>query len=550
MEEGSRITHTAPQGSPLPAGVPRSGRAAVAAEALRPSAPQKSEAPSFRTGALRPSDRRAPAERPERTAPAPAAAAPSSRMQALRDGIAHACGHRLLPLLLLLIAFLAAVQPAAAQSRRGPRTIVRRGLIEQPDTLARGSGALALSADSLLFGAGKGLTVDSLGRIVTPAGIVAALDSANRLVYVADTLSLDSLGLRAAVLEPPAGTVAALDSANRLVYAADTLSLDSLGLRAAVLADTLGRDSLVYDTERILAADDSLRSAPSVLLDTTRRKRGWFMSDSMSLSKVCWISAVLPGYGQVYNKQYWKLPILYGTLGAGLALFIRESNDYRPMKRAYDQLTLISTDRDAALDVLQTKMIRSNTRRQLYLGVTIASYVYFLGDAAVNYATNDVSDVKKATTLACICPGAGQIYNKSYWKVPFVVGGFASMIYCIDWNNRGFQRFKKAYALRTAYDDNRDAYPDGSPDEFQGRIPAKTLKSYKDSYRRNRDLCIILTAGLYILQIVDAHVDAHLKDYDISDDLSMNLEPLIDYPYMPAQGGNRPVFGFNMSINF
>lgn len=512
MKEGSRITHTAPQGSPLPAGVPRSVRSAVAAEALRPSAPQKPEAPSFRTGALRPSDRRAIAER---TAPAPAAADPSSRMQALRDGIAHACGHRLLPLLLLLIAFLAAVQPAAAQSRRGPRTIVRRGLIEQPDTLARGSGALALSADSLLFGARKGLTVDSLGRIVTPAGIVAALDSANRLVY-----------------------------------AADTLSLDSLGLRAAVLADTLGRDSLVYDTERILAADDSLRSAPSVLLDTTRRKRGWFMSDSMSLSKVCWISAVLPGYGQVYNKQYWKLPILYGTLGAGLALFIRESNDYRPMKRAYDQLTLISTDRDAALDVLQTKMIRSNTRRQLYLGVTIASYVYFLGDAAVNYATNDVSDVKKATTLACICPGAGQIYNKSYWKVPFVVGGFASMIYCIDWNNRGFQRFKKAYALRTAYDDNRDAYPDGSPDEFQGRIPAKTLKSYKDSYRRNRDLCIILTAGLYILQIVDAHVDAHLKDYDISDDLSMNLEPLIDYPYMPAQGGNRPVFGFNMSINF
>ena len=220
MKEGSRITHTAPQGSPLPAGVPRSVRSAVAAEALRPSAPQKPEAPSFRTGALRPSDRRAIAER---TAPAPAAADPSSRMQALRDGIAHACGHRLLPLLLLLIAFLAAVQPAAAQSRRGPRTIVRRGLIEQPDTLARGSGALALSADSLLFGAGKGLTVDSLGRIVTPAGIVAALDSANRLVYVADTLSLDSLGLRAAVLEPPAGTVAALDSANRLVYAADTL---------------------------------------------------------------------------------------------------------------------------------------------------------------------------------------------------------------------------------------------------------------------------------------------------------------------------------------
>ena len=53
-----------------------------------------------------------------------------------------------------------------------------------------------------------------------------------------------------------------------------------------------------------------------------------------------------------------------------------------------------------------------------------------------------------------------------------------------------------------------------------------------------------------MLQIIDAHVDAHLKDYDISDDLSMNLEPLVDYTYVPNAGGNRPVFGFNMSLKF
>ena len=81
-------------------------------------------------------------------------------------------------------------------------------------------------------------------------------------------------------------------------------------------------------------------------------------------------------------------------------------------------------------------------------------------------------------------------------------------------------------------------------------IQAKTLKTYKDSYRRNRDLCIILTAGLYVLQIVDAHVDAHLKDYDISDDLSMDLEPMVNYPYVPGAGGHRPVFGFNLNFNF
>ena len=156
------------------------------------------------------------------------------------------------------------------------------------------------------------------------------------------------------------------------------------------------------------------------------------MSDSMSLSKVCWLSTVLPGYGQVYNKQYWKLPILYGLVGGGLALYINENRTYKPLRRKFDAITDVSMVRTPELNALQQKMIRSNTRRQLYLGVTIASYIYFIGDAAVNYSTNEVSNVKKATTLACICPGAGQIYNKSYWKVPYVAGGCAPRIHCID----------------------------------------------------------------------------------------------------------------------
>ena len=87
-------------------------------------------------------------------------------------------------------------------------------------------------------------------------------------------------------------------------------------------------------------------------------------------------------------------------------------------------------------------------------------------------------------------------------------------------------------------------------DEFHGRYSADFIKNLRDNYRRNRDLCIILTGALYVLQIIDAHVDAHLKDYDISDDLSMNLEPLVDYTYVPTLQGNRPVFGFNLSLNF
>lgn len=328
--------------------------------------------------------------------------------------------------------------------------------------------------------------------------------------------------------------------------------IDSI-LTAEFVSDSLRLAEERTDDLKVL---DSIAAAEYMMAgiapDTTKHlfEKGWFMSDSMGLSRVSWMSAIVPGYGQIYNKQYWKLPILYGTLAAGIGMYIHENNVYKPLKRQYDAITDISMERTPELDALQTKMIRSNTKRQLYLGVTIASYIYFIGDAAINYSTNEVSTVKKATTLACICPGAGQIYNKSYWKVPFVVGGFASLAYCIDWNNRGYQRFKKAYALLADYEMNPDNYPNGPTDEFHGRYSATFIRNLRNNYRRNRDLCIILTGALYVLQIVDAHVDAHLRDYDVSDDLSMNIEPMVDYTYLPSEGNHKPVVGFNIGFTF
>ncbi len=425
---------------------------------------------------------------------------------------------------------LAAVAPARAQQRyRSERRIVRGGIMEKPDTLRKRTGPLPTGADSLLAGA------DSL---LAGADSLAALLPDSLATSFPDSLATsfpDSL--RQLVTMPDSTARALLD---RTFAEADSLARQ-LALPAAGVS---GPDSLLNRTA-----------------DTLRRERRPFISDSMSLSKVCWLSLPLPGFGQIYNKQYWKLPILYGTLGATIGLFIHENHKYKPLKREYTAITDLSTERTPELDALQARMIRSNTRRQLYLGAAIASYIYFIGDAAVKYSTNEVSNVKKATTLACICPGAGQIYNRSYWKVPFVVGGFASMIYCIDWNNRGFQRFKKAYQQVSAYEKALQEYnglpaeqrPEQRPeptDEFRGRYTSDYLKNLKDNYRRNRDLCIIVSAGLYILQIVDAHVDAHLKDYDISDDLSMTLEPSFDYTYVPAQGEHRPIFGFNLGVKF
>lgn len=275
----------------------------------------------------------------------------------------------------------------------------------------------------------------------------------------------------------------------------------------------------------------------------------WF-SDSMSLSKVCLTSMVLPGYGQIYNKQYWKLPILYSTLGSSIGLAIYQGTKYKPLKREYESMLLDGMSRTEEMNLVQRRMIRTNTTRQLLWSAAAVSYIYFLGDAAIKYSTNEVSAVKKATTLSLICPGAGQVYNESYWKVPIVVGGMASMVYVFDWNNRGFKRFKTAHSLRADFDEHPENYPDGqSKDEFRGRYSTTFLKNLRDSYRRNRDLSIILTAAVYAFQAVDAHVDAHLKDFDVSDDLTVKLEPMFDYQYSYVAGGN-PIFGVNLNLTF
>lgn len=376
------------------------------------------------------------------------------------------------------------------QQLRGERTIIRGGMVQKPDSLAKNG------TDSTIM--------------------AGAADSLKRLV--ADSLLLGKNSLQTALPDS-------------LRY---TLPADSTAILPTA-TDSLGKDSVVL-TEKQLKRQQR------------RENRKPFLSDSMALRKVCWASLVMPGFGQIYNKQYWKLPILYGTFGATLGMFIYENSKYRPLKKQFDALTDASMIRTEELNTLQSRMIKHNTWRQVFLVGAVASYLYFIGDAAVCYSTNEVSSVNKATTLATICPGAGQIYNKSYWRVPIVVGGFATMVYCIDWNNRGYQRFKKAYRLKYDFDQNPEKYPSGSQDEFNGRYSATFLKNLRNSYRRNRDLCIILTAGLYVLQIVDAHVDAHLRDYDISKDLAVNLQPMINYN--PALGAGSASFGMNLNITF
>lgn len=139
---------------------------------------------------------------------------------------------------------------------------------------------------------------------------------------------------------------------------------------------------------------------------------------------------------------------------------------------------------------------------------------------------------RKAVIYSAIFPGLGQIYNRKYWKLPILYGGFVGFTYAISWNNGYYRDYLGAY--QDIMDDNPDTnrwhnmLPYGQdPGTTDIQWFTDVLQQRKDYYRYYRDLSIIGTVALYFVAIVDAYVDAQLFDFDISPDLSMRVEPAV-----------------------
>ena len=165
-------------------------------------------------------------------------------------------------------------------------------------------------------------------------------------------------------------------------------------------------------------------------------------------------------------------------------------------------------------------------------------------------------DPLKSVWLGVIFPGLGQIYNRSYWKLPIVYGGFMGCGYAIGWNNEKYESYKQAYrdiltdAGHLSDDPNRSynaVLPEGYTIERLGGESAYTniLKDRQNTYRRYRDISIVVAIAVYALSIIDAYVDAQLFDFDISDDLSLNVEPQL---YLDDQ--NRKSAELKLAIRF
>lgn len=160
----------------------------------------------------------------------------------------------------------------------------------------------------------------------------------------------------------------------------------------------------------------------------------------------------------------------------------------------------------------------------------------FVRSQNIDDTTTVLHSPKKAAIMSACLPGLGQVYNRKYWKVPVLYAGLGGVGYSIYFNNKYYQSFRKAYIART---DNlletTDEYP---------RYSATNLLDLRNYYRHNLELSVIILSAVYILNIVDASVDAHLYDFDISDDLSLRVQPSV------WSVGPGSQFGGGLSLTF
>lgn len=162
---------------------------------------------------------------------------------------------------------------------------------------------------------------------------------------------------------------------------------------------------------------------------------------------------------------------------------------------------------------------------------------------------------KRAMWLALVLPGAGQIYNRKYWKLPIVYGGFVGCAYALRWNNQMYRDYSQAYLDLMDDDPNTQSYNQflhlgAKIDDSNKARYQKLFKSRKDTYRRWRDLSVFCLIGVYALSVIDAYVDASLSEFDISKDLSLRVEPTIISNNRERNPLKSNSLGINCSLNF
>ncbi len=224
---------------------------------------------------------------------------------------------------------------------------------------------------------------------------------------------------------------------------------------------------------------------------------------------------------------------------------------------------------DVALDTVRLKEIADSVMEVVGDGTfvsehqdSVAMHVPLVKDSLVKYVNplmnkRFVPDPKKSLWYAIIFPGGGQIYNRKYWKLPLIYGGFLGCIYAMNWNNTMYRDYSQAYIDITDSDENTKSYENFIPAHYDINANKTRLQDMfrrkKDYYRRFRDLSMFCMIGVYALSILDAYIDAELSSFDISRDLTLKVHPAVmneKYSTMRAQGMSSCSYGVQCSLNF
>lgn len=227
-------------------------------------------------------------------------------------------------------------------------------------------------------------------------------------------------------------------------------------------------------------------------------------------------SVFAPGTAQIYNKDYWKLPIVYGGIGSLAGTGGYYLHRYNKSGNLSDK----------------------QTGTWLLAG---AGLVYWgsLMDGVISYKSDIEPLPGKATLYSALLPGLGQIYNGELFKLPIYWGGLLISSHLLVKYNTNYKRFKRIHNQATSTDP-----------EISGNVPisGETAKWYRDVYRRYRDYSIVATVLVYALQVIDANVFAYMHDFEVTDDISMNIEPALISPYNEYAMNTGPISPMNNAV--
>jgi len=202
-------------------------------------------------------------------------------------------------------------------------------------------------------------------------------------------------------------------------------------------------------------------------------------------------STVFIGGQQIYNKDYWKLPVIYGGLATTTALGM--------------------------------KYIKTDDKKDLGRGLLIGAGAIYWGtlmDGVICFDSGEEHSPGRATLYSLLVPGLGQIYNKEYWKLPIYYTGLVVSASLLVENTANYKRFKRIHNQITEENST-----------YTNKIWTESSTLYlRNTYRRYRDYSMVALVGVYLLQVIDANVFAYMLDFDIGDDIAVDVSPTVITP--------------------